>query len=394
VRTDEAREVLDVVAEGLGRVIRSHRVISETVGGDGVVSGHELELVASDGSALKQLVYLESRPTTQHRDGVLVIRDDESGDEVAVWLYPGDPALPALSPVVHSDAAAVLLRRLGLDATELHLKVVAYRPGRRAVVRANTASATRYLKVVPPQMVAALHELYALWSAHDISVPATLGWTPDGMIAFESLPGVPSSSVLAALDDEIKAEDFISGVERLAADIALIHSTGEARHSLASRVGWYERRLAADVPALAAEVARVRRGVKAVLAEAGPFEPVTIHGDLHVGQLFVAESDPARITGVLDIDTAGFGDPADDAAALYAHLIVTALFHRARGEVAQADAAERLAERWRTRWSRQPDAGLQTRARAIAATHLLAHAVGGFAHQRELVARALVLLQA
>ena len=43
----------------------------------------------------------------------------------------------------------------------------------------------------------------------------------------------------------------------------------------------------------------------------------TIHGDLHEGQLVV---DDGHITGVLDIDDAGPGDPVDDRANLIAHL--------------------------------------------------------------------------
>jgi aminoglycoside phosphotransferase (APT) family kinase protein len=101
-----------------------------------------------------------------------------------------------------------------------------------------------------------------------------------------------------------------------------------------------------------------------------------VHGDLHVGQLFVDPVDPGRILGVLDIDTAGLGDPADDAGAMHAHLIMSALTMRAAGEHESEARYDRLAERWLERWARRDDADFSARARAISATHLLAHTLG------------------
>jgi hypothetical protein len=100
----------------------------------------------------------------------------------------------------------------------------------------------------------------------------------------------------------------------------------------------------------------------------------------HVGQVFVDPQHPSRITGVLDIDTAGLGDPADDAAAFYAHLVVTAQHHRSRGDDDLAEKCLSLAGSARERWSGRADDEFAVRARAIAATHLLGHILtaGGY----------------
>src|SRR5690606_23025947 len=58
----------------------------------------------------------------------------------------------------------------------------------------------------------------------------------------------------------------------------------------------------------------------------------TVHGDLHVGQLFVAEDDASVISGVIDIDTCGLGDPADDEAAFMGHLVASLVLSRADAE--------------------------------------------------------------
>lgn len=390
--TDDSSEILESVASDLGCRITSTRLISAAVSGDGYVSGHELELEAADGARQTQIVYLETRPTQKPRDGVLTLRNEETGDEVAVWLYPSDPALPTLPTVVYPDAAAVVMRKLGLSAAGLAITLVSYRPGKRAVVRIDSTLTTVYLKVLIPALVAELHARYAAWHEAGLAVPATLGWTEDGMVAFASLAGVPASSVVSRFV-EGESDGFLDAVEALTRSYASVASAGPARPSLAARLGWYERRLTAHLPSLADEIHGISRRIDTLLRSGGTPEPVTIHGDLHLGQLFVDPERPEKITGILDIDTAGWGDPADDAGALYAHLVVTALFHIDRDEPREAEQFELLAERWRQRWRGIPDGGLNARAHAIAATHLLAHALGGFARPESMVARAAELVR-
>src|SRR5690606_23408203 len=112
-----------------------------------------------------------------------------------------------------------------------------------------------------------------------------------------------------------------------------------ARESLVDRLNWYRDRLAAAHPEQRRRCQDIAEGIRQLLSEGRSHEValVTIHGDLHAGQIFVAASpsEPGQsatgpsssdraITGLLDIDTAGVGDPADDAAAFYAHLLVLA----------------------------------------------------------------------
>jgi len=60
--------------------------------------------------------------------------------------------------------------------------------------------------------------------------------------------------------------------------------------------------------------ARFTAEAGAVAARSG----VVVHGDLHEGQLVVAPD--GTVTGLLDIDDLGTGDPLDDHATLIAHL--------------------------------------------------------------------------
>ena len=373
--------MLESLARELGFHLAHSRQLGVDVSGDGYVSGHEVTLRADDGSQQAHVVYVETHRHVADRDGVLTMRDERTGDEIAVWLYPRDPALPGLPTAVFPDAATLLLRRIGVEVDAVSLTLVAYRPGKRAVVCAQWPGAAVYLKVVPPSQVADLHARYATWRRAGLPVPETLGWSDSGIVAFASLGGRMASAAIAdlATDD---GDALLVNIEQLCEQIAEVTPTSRRAPPCLHRLRWYEERLKGMLGESNAHVRQVEtldatcRGIEATLAAAPAATSVTIHGDLHLGQLFIDPTDRSRISGVLDIDTAGRGDPADDAAALHAHLIVSSLMHQQRGDAAVATQCDALATRWRERWTVRPERGFEARAHAISATHLIAHALG------------------
>ncbi|WP_353987975.1 phosphotransferase family protein [Ruicaihuangia caeni] len=358
--------LLDRIAHTLGRRLVDGHSLGLEVGGDGFVEGFRLELEQPEGGTQQQVVYLETRPESVQRDGVLSLRDVD-GTSVAVWLYPRDPELPALPAAVYPESAAGLLANMGVLCRELTLSLIAYRPGKRAVVRAEAEGVDAFLKVFAPRSTAALVEKYTTWHESGLPTPRLLGWSDRGLIAFAALPGATAAASLDRIDDHDRFLDEIVALQRA---IAAVPSAQLARPSLATRVDWYEQRLAALMPEHSASIGSVGQVVARTLAATPAALPVTVHGDLHIGQVFI--DGRGDVCGVLDIDTAGLGDPADDAAAFYAHLVVTALYHRDQPRLA-ATASE-LASRWIRRWPKA-DRSFALRAKAIAATHLLAHAL-------------------
>ncbi len=373
--THSDAELLEALADLLDRRLISHAKLGAEVSGEGFVVGYQLELESPDGVSEHQVVYIETRPRAKQRDGVLIMREEDSGDEVAIWLYPRDPALPALQTQVYPDAARVILTRLGVSVgeAEVSLSLEAYRPGKRAVVRVDSAHAVVFLKVVAPRLVAELSRRHSDWASAGLPVPRVLGWSNEGLLALSALGGTPASVAIGRIDtDHFDIHAFADALEHLQERIAAVPGTTLARASLSSRLDWYERRLAHTAPTEAARIHAIARRIEQVLAAASVPAGVTIHGDLHIGQIFLDDTTDA-IAGVLDIDTAGIGDPADDAAAMYAHLIVTAQMHPENS--AMALRSEALAKRWQTGWNHRPDADYAARASAIGATHLLAHAL-------------------
>ena len=378
-----AGEVFPAVAEALGLTLLRSRCLGAEPTATGVIVGYDLDLASGTGTCTVEThtVYLETNPTGPERDGVLDFRAEDGDDRVSVWLYPRDPELPALPAAVYPEAAAILLDRIGLrptDPGQLTVTLAAYRPGKRAVVRLTAPEFTVFLKVVRPKVAARLHARHESWRAHGLPVPRSLGWSEQGFIVLQSLPGLESGRVL----DRLPPNGFLDAVDDLTARLATITGTDPARRSLVSRLPWYLDRVRALHPEHDAALTAIGAAIERMRGRGSP-TPVTIHGDLHLGQIFVDPGQPTTITGLLDIDTAGQGDPADDAAAFYAHLAVTALHHRERGEPVLAGRADELARLARARWDQRghADTGYAERVRAIAATHLLGHILArGTAH--------------
>lgn len=116
-------------------------------------------------------------------------------------------------------------------------------------------------------------------------------------------------------------------LDRLPPELA----SGTARASWAAKAPHYAAVVGAALPELAAQASELAEEV-AVGVGSGPV--VAVHGDLYESQLLV---EGGRISGLLDVDTAGPGERVDDLGCLLGHLSVLAQIDRER-----ADAINRL----------------------------------------------------
>lgn len=366
-------DVLEAVAASLDATLVEARPLQVEPTGNGFTHGYRVSMIESSGNAADHTVFVETSPPEATRPGVLTLRNPRTAERVDVWVYPADPALPALRTAVYAEAAAVVLARLGLPVDGLRVSLAAYRPGKRAVVRVDTSNTAYFLKVVRPPAAEPLQARHALWREAGVPVPAVLGWSEEGLVALEALAGSELIAVLESIGDP---EQLLDELERVAARIATVPSTSPARASLVRRIDWYEERLTEQLPELDGLIERTARAISRRFAAGGSPPPSrTVHGDLHLAQLLVDPAEPTRVSGVLDIDTSGWGDPADDAAALYAHLIATVVHDGGSQATVRARRSSVLADGWRRRWFRHPEAGFVDRAHAVAATQLLGHAL-------------------
>ena len=228
---------------------------------------------------------------------------------VGVWRWPFDPVLGDLGTMVTPHLAQPHLADLvGGDA---HLDVVAYRPTERAVVRVSGASREIYVKVVPASSVDALVGRHDLLARAGLPVPRVLRHG-DGWIAMEALEGTTLRERLKSGSRRLPEPDRYRRLIDTVSAVPLDDAT-PARSRLD------------DAPHHAAMLATVLPDLRGRLTEivdrltTAPRPPAfgTVHGDLHEAQLVV---DEATITGLLDIDDVGCGDPLDDVGTLVGHL--------------------------------------------------------------------------
>ena len=355
---------------GSGTTVLSTRAHSVEPSGSGYLYGYEVETVDGNGQHATVLTYVDTGAA--HDQNAAVVVHPDTGAPVSVWAYPNDPGLPMLSQVTYRDAVAELLTTLGMPVTGPQLTVVAYRPGKRAVVRVDSAEGTLFLKVLRPHRVGPIVRTHAQFVAAGLPVPRVLSSRGDGLLVLERIRGVPAGSRVLEIADDPR---FVASLAALTGRIATAPVTQLARADAMDHADWHRRTLIAALPHEAAEIDRLYDAIGRRSLGWTPTDRQVVHGDLHLEQIFVDEDEPWRITGLLDIDTAGWGQPVRDMGAVVAHLVVTGLWHRSRGDVERGAAAERLADALARDWALR-NRSVADRIGPAIGSQLLAHAGG------------------
>ncbi|HMG30952.1 MAG TPA: phosphotransferase, partial [Jiangellaceae bacterium] len=287
----------------------------------GTTTAYAARVSWPDGDRAETLgAHLSTRPQTRAPDGssepvpgVATVSDGEH--QVHVWRFPADPALPGLAAACDPVAVAALLRSFGVDATGVTLRILGYRPRRRAVVEATTPGARLFVKVMRPRTVEQIHRRHVLLHDAGLPVPHSLGWSGDGLLVLSPLPGiglreaVNNAGAGACSPDQLwdlleRLPDAVSGLPR--------------RAPWAANAGHYAEVIGVSLPMHRGWARALAASVDTALAgrDAGD-EPV--HGDFYEAQVLV---DAGRITGLLDVDTIGPGHRVDDLGCLLGHLSV------------------------------------------------------------------------
>ena len=237
---------------------------------------------------------------------------DSPYGQVAAWRVRDDPVLVGLKAALDRAAVGGLLQDLGVPAEGLVLSLLAYRPQRRAVVRAQTPTHELYLKCVPPDKAPPLHRRHVACAAAGVRVPRAVGYDRGlGLIVLTPLPGTSVRSTLLRDDPALPAPaelmSLMAAFEGVELDEPARSPIGQARgHAALLRT------------LLPAEAGRVDDLLGEVRAVPDGHRRV-VHGDFYDDQVLLRDG---AIAGVVDVDGAGRGHPADDAANLLAHLLL------------------------------------------------------------------------
>ncbi|MDO5736093.1 MAG: phosphotransferase [Propionibacteriaceae bacterium] len=249
--------------------------------------------------------------------GAEVFADGER--EVAVWLYPNDPDLPGLPRAAYPDQLAELFNAEGMlaqpvEADQLAVTMIGYRPRRRAVVEVVVRDTLEvfYIKVMRAKVFGDVLAKHRLLLDAGVLAPSVALVTPEHLMVTRALPGVSMAKAIFEPGDPCTAEQLIGVLDGMPPAVARL----ERRPPWSDAVAHYASMVTSAVPELGDDLAWAVERITSGLASCPPGEEST-HGDFHEGQVRV---DSGRIVGILDVDTIGPGRRADDLACLMAHL--------------------------------------------------------------------------
>ncbi len=239
--------------------------------------------------------------------------------EVAVWLYPNDPDLPGLPRAAYPDQLAELFNSEGVlgsqvTADQLIVKMIGYRPRRRAVVEVRVRDSAQgfFIKVLRQKVCTDVLARHRLLLDAGIPAPSVALVTADHLMVTRELPGISLARAIFEPEDPCTAEQLIGALDAMPATVAQLGR----RAPWTDAVSHYAAMISSAVPELAEDLAWAVERITSSLAGVPQGNEAT-HGDFHEGQLRVAGG---RIVGILDVDTIGPGRRSDDLACLMAHL--------------------------------------------------------------------------
>jgi aminoglycoside phosphotransferase (APT) family kinase protein len=240
---------------------------------------------------------------------------------VGVWKWPFDPVLTALTEAVTPHRAAVLFADV-LEAP-IDLEVVVYRPTERAVIRAVDRNGRRvFIKVVAPSTTTSLLERHRRLAAAGLPVPSVLAADESaGWFALAEIEGPTLRELMKDESATLPAVDQLVNLRRRLAD-SPPGATVSGRRARTVDAPAHAAMLGAVLPEQQVRLARLAEHFTTLVPASTARAGALVHGDLHEAQLIVVDG---AITGLLDVDDAGIGDPVDDIATLLGHLRYRAL---------------------------------------------------------------------
>ena len=211
-----------------------------------------------------------------------------------------------------------------------HAELLAYRPTRRATLRASALEPLRYVKLVRPKRVTEpLRRLESLARIEGVAqppaprLPRLIDASPaDGVFVLSAVTGDPLRSLLAASSHA--NSELLS---RVAESLVALQRIPVADLDLPPRppqnLDRWRRFVAEHDPELAAACANTLELLESATSRPtpSPGAGVLVHGDLHDHNILIDD----ETVGLIDIDSLSVAAPADDVGNLAAHMVLRAL---------------------------------------------------------------------
>lgn len=255
--------------------------------------------------------------TTADVSGEVVTLDSEEYS-FRVWQHPHDPVLVSAPEAFSPDAVAGWLRTAGLASGAVTLTALAYRPMRRAVLRAEVGEQRWFVKLQRPKRHLEYLERMALLAPAGLTPPVVVV-PAEGVSITAAAPGVSLAQALAGWsmrgDVEPDPASLLELLGRLPGGVRAL----PGRRDHLARLRAAVETASAELPARAGDIAALAERLMAADARAVLGSVVATHGDFYEANIFTVDG---RAVSVIDIESAGPGHLVDDLATLLAHLVV------------------------------------------------------------------------
>ena len=280
--------------------------------GRDVTVGYQVVL---EQDAVRQEEYLLA--TTADVTGEVATLDSEQFG-FRVWRHPHDPVLASAPEAFSPDAVAGWLATAGLASGEVALTAVAYRPMRRAVLRADVDGGRWFVKLQRPKRHLEYLERMALLAPAGVT-PPVVAVPAEGVTITAAAEGVSLAQALAAWSMQGAVEPDPASLLELLGRLPGGVRTLPPQRGHDVRLQMALETAAVELPGRASEIADLGERLLAADARAELGPVVATHGDFYEANIFTVDG---RATSVIDIESAGPGHLVDDAATLMAHLVV------------------------------------------------------------------------
>lgn len=273
----------------------------------GLVSGEEI------------FIYVEpdSQPKNAPADTVVV----DQSQSLLVWQFPSDPKLDSLASVVATEPLRVLFARMNVGWVPSSADLVTYRPGRRAMVRCSDGTATAFVKAIRPHRAARVVSASTLALDAGLPVPQIIGWSPAGIAVYQTAVG---GELSRAYETGMTGKMAVNTALETLFSLETVTTDVPSRTPIINNFSWYFARAIQAHPAEKAVLTKLEEKIRASkFAEVTGENTTTIHGDLHLGQIFVTNDSARSVSGIIDLDDMGVGLVGDDIAGLWSNCVAS-----------------------------------------------------------------------
>lgn len=238
-----------------------------------------------------------------------------------VWRHPYDPRLPALVASCDPRTVTRWLADSGVAVPRgerAYIDLIAYRPLRRAVVRATVGGSDFYLKVLRPHRFASLSKRQAIVAAAQLTPPVLSEPTP-GVIITTKARGMSLTQVLANSSRNPAVLPPPGSLVRLLDRLPQSVMALRRRDSWSERADFHGAAARAALPDQAGSIRVMVAEIQQILSLAPLGYAVPTHGDFYEANIFVENG---QATQMIDLDALGPGHREDDLACVLAHMTV------------------------------------------------------------------------